>query len=97
MHAASGPHSNANDCTQSLAFTNGLGVNGNDRAVQTDVVAVATSGIADHTTYRIVLHLADSAENVYAIGGDSRPMFFPPAYQTPSPVSYTHLTLPTKA
>ena len=79
-------HSNTNvDCTARLGtHANGLVVE-NDQAVQTEVATVSTSGIAGHTTYRVVLHLAQSAENVYTIYGDSRPMEFPPAYQVAKP------------
>ena len=79
-------HSNTNvDCTARLGTNaNGLVVE-NDQAVQTDVTTVSTSGVAGHTTYRVILHLAATVENVYTIYGDSRPMEFPPAYQVASP------------
>ena len=49
----------------------------------------ATAGgavtVPGHVTYQIILTLAGTAENVYAIYGDDRPLVFPPAFQIDPP------------
>lgn len=56
----------------------------NDQAVLTSVETIGAV-VAGCTTYRIKLHLQDSALNCYNIFGDAAPLLFPPAYQVSAP------------
>ena len=62
-------------------------VNEMDQALITEVTQMSTSthGVPGYATFQIVLHLQGTAQNVYTIYGDDRPLTFPAAYQVESP------------